>query len=65
MQRNVLVLPCHHKNLTISATGTRFQKELVTHKPWMHPASHARRGRTVRVNRYLIQSVAGQQLPYR
>lgn len=59
----MLALPCHHKNLTISATSIHFQKELVTRKSWMHPASHARRGSTVSITRYLIQPVAGQQLP--
>ncbi len=59
----MLPLPCQHRNLTLSATSIRFPRDLDARKPWMPPASHARRGRSIQVTRYLIQPVAGQQLP--
>lgn len=59
----MLPLSSRHMNLTISATGISFSKELGKAKPWMPPALSAGRGRSVRVHRYLLAAVAGKQLP--
>lgn len=59
----MLTLSGLHKNITLCPTSIRFPKELVAHKPWMHPASLERRGRTYHVTRYVITAVAGRQLP--
>lgn len=58
----MLPLPWRLSNLALSATSISYRKELSKAKPWMPPA-HTWRGRSIQVQRYLVQPVGGRPLP--